>query len=101
VLRPDWRTNEYIQRFVERNRPGSQPTYGPVFLASGGDDILFTESAGRKIVDRICAAGGRVQHKVYPRLGHDPVVYGSLKDQMDWIAARFAGKPAPDDCSAM
>jgi pimeloyl-ACP methyl ester carboxylesterase len=99
VLRPGWRTNEYIQRFLERNRPGSQPTYGPFFLVSGDDDVLFTQSAGRKIVGRICAAGGHVQRKVYPRLGHDPVVYGSLKDQMDWIAARFAGQPAPNDCS--
>ena len=99
VLRPGWRTNEYVRRFLERNRPGSQPTYGPLFLVSGGDDILFTQTAGRKIVERICAAGGHVQRKVYPRLGHDPVVYGSLKGQMDWIAARFAGQSAPNDCS--
>ena len=32
-------------------------------------------------------------------LGHDPVVYGSLKDQMDWIGARFAGEPAPNNCA--
>ena len=77
--------------------PGSQPTYGPLLLVGGGDDVLFTESAGQKIVQRICAAGGHAQRKVYPGLGH---IYGSLKDQMGWIAARFAGKPAPNDCSA-
>jgi len=101
MLQPDWSRNEHLKKFLERNRPGSQPTYGPLLLVGGGDDVLFTESAGQKILQRICAAGGHAQRKVYPGLGHDPVVYGSLKDQMDWIAARFAGKPAPDDCSAM
>ena len=100
MLLPDWSRNEYIKKFLERNQPGSQPTYGPLLLVGGGDDVLFTESAGQKIVQRICAAGGHAQRKVYPGLGHDPVVYGSLKDQMGWIAARFAGKPAPNDCSA-
>jgi hypothetical protein len=28
------------------------------------------------------------------------VVYGSLRDQLDWIAARFAGKPPPSNCPA-
>ena len=100
MLRPDWRSNEYIQKFLQRNRPGSQPTFGPLLLVGGGEDVLFTEPAGQKVFERICAAGGHVERRIYPRLGHDPVVYGSLKDQMDWIAARFAGKPAPNDCSA-
>ena len=99
MLRPDWSANKYIRKFLERNQPGSQPTYGPLLLVGGGGDILFTESAGQKVVQRICAAGGHAQRNVYPGLGHDPVVYGSLKDQMDWVAARFAGKPAPNDCS--
>jgi alpha-beta hydrolase superfamily lysophospholipase len=101
MLRPDWKENRYVRAFLERNRPGSDPTYGPLLIAGGGADVLFTEAAGRKVVDRICAAGGQVQRKVYPGLGHDPLVYGSLKDQMAWIAARFAAQPAPNDCLAI
>jgi pimeloyl-ACP methyl ester carboxylesterase len=98
LLRPDWKTNPYISKFIERNRPGAQSTYGPVLLIGGGDDVLFTEAASRKVFQRLCAAGGHVQRRVYPGLGHDPVVYGSMKDQMEWIAARFAGQPAADEC---
>ena len=98
MLKPGWYENKYIQQFLARDQPGKQPTYGPLLLVSGGDDIIFTESASRKIFQRLCAAGGQVQRKVYPGLGHDPVVYGSLRDQMGWIAARFAGTPAPSDC---
>jgi pimeloyl-ACP methyl ester carboxylesterase len=100
MLRPGWNENKYIKQFLARNRPGTQPVYGPLLIVGGGDDVLFTESAGRKIFQRICAGGGQTQLKVYPGLGHDPVVYGSFKDQMDWIAARFAGGSAPSDCSS-
>jgi len=95
-----WRDNPYIKQFLARNRPGAQPTYGPLLLVGGGSDILFTESAGGKIAQRYCSAGARVQRNVYPGLGHDALVYGSLRDQLEWIAARFAGTPAPSNCSS-
>ena len=100
ILQPGWNDNQYIQQFLARDRPGAQSTFGPLLLVGGGDDPLFTESASRKIFQRLCAAGGQIQRKIYPGLTHDPVVYGSFRDQMDWIAARFAGRPAPSDCSS-
>ena len=99
MLRSGWDQNKYVKEFLARNRPGTQPTYGPLFLVSGGDDVLFTELASQKIFQRLCRAGSVAERKVYPGLGHDPVVYGSLRDQMEWMSARFAGKPAPNDCS--
>src|SRR5260370_42681608 len=80
------------------DQPGRGATYGPLLLVGGGDDILFSESASRKVLHRLCTAGARVQRNVYPELGDDPVVYGSLRDQLDWIAARFAGEPPPGNC---
>jgi alpha-beta hydrolase superfamily lysophospholipase len=100
VLLSGWRDNRYIKKFLARNQPGVQSTIGPLLLVGGGDDILFTESAGRKVFQRLCSSGARVQRNVYPGLGHDPVVYGSLRDQLNWIAARFAGEPAPSNCSS-
>jgi len=98
VLRPGWEKNQYVTEFLARNRPGELPTYGPLLLVIGGSDVLFTESAGQKIFLRLCAASGQVQRKTYPGLGHDPVVYGSLKDQTGWIAARFSGESVPNEC---
>src|ERR1700681_679004 len=98
MLLPGWKDNRYIKQFLARNQPGIQPTYGPLLLAGGGNEILFTESAGKKIFQRLCNSGARVQRNLYPDLGHDPVVYGSLRDQLDWIAARFSGEPAPSNC---
>jgi alpha-beta hydrolase superfamily lysophospholipase len=98
VLLPAWRKNRFIKDFLARNQPGMQSTYGPMLLVGGGDDILFTESAGKKVFQRLCSSGARVQRNVYAGLGHDPLVYGSLKDQLDWIEARFAGESAPSNC---
>jgi len=73
-----------------------------LLLIDGHDDILLTESASEKVLQRICAAGGHAQRKVYPGLGHDAVVYGSLKDQMDWIAAPlFRRTGAEQLCAAL
>jgi len=98
MLQPGWRGVPQVRAFLERNRPGVRPTRGPMLLLGGGDDVLFTEAASRKVAQRICEAGGHMQRTVYPGLGHDPLVYGSLADQMRWIADRFAGKAAPDNC---
>jgi hypothetical protein len=100
IFLPGWKKNACIQEFLKRDQPGGGATHGPLLLVGGGDDILFSESASRKVFHRLCTAGARLQRNVYPGLGDDPVVYGSLRDQLDWIAARFAGEPPPGNCSA-
>jgi pimeloyl-ACP methyl ester carboxylesterase len=99
MFRPGWKDNVAMRRFLDRNRPGLRPARGPLLLIGGGDDVLFTPDAAQKVHRRYCDAGLRVQRKVYPGLSHDGVVLGSLKDQMAWIAQRFAGVPAPSDCA--
>jgi hypothetical protein len=89
IFLPGWKKNEYIQEFLKRDK-----------LVGGGDDILFSESASRKVLHRLCTAGARVQRNVYSGLGDDLVVYGSLREQLDCIAARFAGEPPPGNCPA-
>src|ERR1700680_2167856 len=64
VLLSGWRDNRYIKKFLARNQPGVQSTFGPLLLVGGGDDILFTESAGRKVFQRLCSSGARVQRNV-------------------------------------
>ncbi len=100
MLLPGWHDNKYIKQFLTRNQPGKKPIYGPMLLVGGGDDILFTESAGSTIFSRLCRSGGRIQRNVYPGLGHDALVYGSLRDQLQWISDRFAGRAAPGNCPA-
>lgn len=99
MFKPGWKSNVYAKRFLERDRPGTRPIYGPIFLVGGGSDVLFTPSAAQKVFHRLCDSGANVQLSVYPGLGHDPLVYGSLRDQMAWIGDRFAGRLAVTDCA--
>jgi acetyl esterase/lipase len=87
-----------MQKGLARNRPGVQPVRGPILLVTGGDDILFTISASEKVLKRLCRSRVRVLRSVYPGLGHDPLVYGSLQEQFAWIKGRFAGDAAPTGC---
>lgn len=98
MFRADWKTNPYVQKALARNRPGEQPVRGPLLLITGGDDILFTPAASEKVFARLCHGGIRAQRSVYPGLGHDPLVYGSLPEQISWIKGRFSGEPPPSNC---
>jgi hypothetical protein len=82
MLKPGWKANKFMHQFLARDRPGTQPVRGPFLLATGGADVMFTETAAQKVFRRLCTRGERVQWNVYPGLGHDPVVYGSLRDQL-------------------
>jgi hypothetical protein len=46
----------------------------------------------------MCSEGDIVEYKTYPGLDHDPLVYGSFRDQINWIHARFVGQPAQNNC---
>jgi pimeloyl-ACP methyl ester carboxylesterase len=99
MFKTSWRDSKPLQKFFARNQPGMKPTYGPMLIVTGGTDPLFTEKASQKVAERLCKAGQSVQRNVYPGLAHDPLVYGSLPDQLKWIAARFEGEPAPSNCN--
>ena len=49
MLLPDWSRNEYIKKFLERNQPGSQPTYGPLLLVVAGTMSSLLNQLGKKL----------------------------------------------------
>jgi hypothetical protein len=57
------------------------------------------QAASEKVSERLCRSGVRVQRSVYPGLGHDPLVYGFLREQVEWITGRFSGETAPGSCN--
>jgi len=100
MYRSDWKQDPSMQMILERNRPGAKPARGPLLLVTGGADPLFTVRASKTVSERLCRSGARVQRSVYPGLGHDPLVYGSLAEQIDWIKGRFSGALAPSNCNS-
>lgn len=98
MLKPNWESNPFVQKYFSRNQLGLQSGEASLFVAGSADDPSITET--RKIVGRLCRQGNRVQFQKYPESDPGRVIGDSVRDQMAWLQARFAGRQVPSDCSA-
>jgi putative intracellular protease/amidase len=57
-------------------------------------------AAVRDAVQQLCEKKQAVTFRSYPGLDHDPTMQRSTPDQLEWIRARFSGKPAASTCAA-
>jgi pimeloyl-ACP methyl ester carboxylesterase len=99
LLRPQWDKSEWVHRFFEGNAVGAVPIGGPILIIAGEADQTVPIDGMRVVAKQMCASGQLVTFRSYPNLDHDPVMEHSTPDQLDWIKARFAGKPATSSCA--
>ena len=99
LLRPQWEKSVWIHRFFEGNAVGNAPIGGPMLVIAGEADQTVPIEGVRAAVKEICAAKQPVTFRSYPGLDHDPTMEKSTPDQLKWIRARFAGKPATSNCA--
>jgi pimeloyl-ACP methyl ester carboxylesterase len=100
LLRPGWQKNPWVHRFFEANTVGNAPIGGPLFVIAGEADDTVPLAAVRAAVKQMCATKQPVTFRSYPGLDHDPTMEKSTPAQLEWIAARFAGKSARSNCPA-
>jgi pimeloyl-ACP methyl ester carboxylesterase len=84
---------------LAQNSPGPLPPGIPVFLAQGTDDDIIHPKVTQDYAARLCGAGSKVRVLLMPNIGHSRAAQASTNALLDWTSDRFAGKPAPDDCS--
>jgi hypothetical protein len=77
-------------------RPGVPAA--PVYEYHAVLDELAPIGPARKLVARFCQAGVRVQHVEQPLGEHLTEVARGSQEAMDYLGARFAGRPAPSNC---
>lgn len=99
LLRPQWEKSVWIHRFFEGNAVANAPIGGPLFVVAGEADQTVPIAGVRAAVKQMCAAKQPVTFRSYPGLDHDPTMETSTPDQLEWIRARFAGKPATSNCA--
>lgn len=99
MLKPDWKTNSFVQKYFERNRLGLQPASAPLLVIASEQDPAINETA--KIVTRLCKQRDRVQFQKVSESDLGRVIGDSARDQMAWIQSRFANGTAPDNCEAV
>jgi alpha-beta hydrolase superfamily lysophospholipase len=94
----DPRTSPVGQAWLEENDPGKVASESPLLLVQGGQDILVLSARTSALFDRLCGLGQVVDLLEVPTADHDTVTDQASDQVAAWIAARFAGEPAPDDC---
>lgn len=81
--------------------PGSVPLEMPVVIVQGlKDKTILPQFTHAQVMSR-CALGDTVWYVRYPDDDHSSINYQARQTQpsvIDWMQARWAGEPAPDNC---
>lgn len=67
----------------------------PLSVVYGGEDTLIDAKWTTDAIARACALGGTVEWDLQPSKGHGDV---DITHQLAWVADRFAGRPAVNEC---
>jgi hypothetical protein len=98
TLRPGWDNNEFVKQYFARNILGQTQTRGAILVISADADRTVPVTIAAPVIARMCKQGDRVQWERYPDVDPARVIGDSARDQITWIEARFAGRPAPANC---
>jgi hypothetical protein len=79
---------------VPEGTPGDKPGIG------AGDGVMIAGDVRTLALD-YCANGTTVHYEQYDDLTHVSSLLPWLPNSIDWIMERFAGLPAPDNCSSI
>jgi acetyl esterase/lipase len=83
---------------MRENSPGAAPQGAPVFISQGTSDEVVRQQVTAVYAGRLCAQGTAVRYLSVPGAEHIRIAFQTAKDAVAWMADRFEGKPAPDDC---
>lgn len=61
--------------------------------------VLGVADVSRAFVDELCANGETVEFLLLDGVNHVEAGHLAAPDVAEWIAARFAGEPAPTACT--
>ncbi|MCT7660902.1 lipase family protein [Mycobacterium deserti] len=85
-----------LRRLLQDWALPQEPLAAPLYVWYGGKDPYIDSAWTAAAVERACAMGGVVTVHFDPEGGHNPA---NALGMLDWMAERFDGKPAPNDCS--
>jgi hypothetical protein len=94
----DPRTEQLGAEWLEDNDPGRVASESPLLLAQGGQDVVVVPARTDALFARLCDVGQVVHRVDVPDADHDTITTEAGADAAVWLADRFAGETAPDDC---
>jgi alpha-beta hydrolase superfamily lysophospholipase len=93
-------TIEPWRGLLSRNSPGQQVIGAPVFIAQSDVDDIVPAPVTVGFMRALCKRGEVVHYVKLPGTNHIVSGQKSAAAAAAWIRDRFAGQPAPNDCSA-
>lgn len=83
---------------MQRNSPGNLAAGVPAFIAQGTADDIVRPAITRRYANNLCRSGTRVELIALEGVSHSFAGEESAYAAVKWMAARFAGEPAPSGC---
>lgn len=97
-LRLDPGTAQPWAKIMQDNSATAERATAPLFIGQGTADVVVHPQVTEAFVESACDAGIAVELKLLEGVDHGEAGFASADAAADWIAARFAGEPAPSTC---
>jgi alpha-beta hydrolase superfamily lysophospholipase len=88
----------WLTRF-NQNTAGLQTTVAPVLTMQGTADTVVNPNGTDQYIQRACQFKQPIQYTMYPGANHQVIPFVAMNQYVPWIAARFAGRTAPSNCT--
>jgi hypothetical protein len=98
MVKAGWENNTFVRQYFVRNNVGQMRSYGPILVISGDADQAILSVVTAPAITHMCKQGDRVQWERYHDLDPEHVIGDSVRDQIGWVEARFAGRGSPTNC---
>ncbi len=103
VLRRDLRnvdlgTIQPWAQIARRNSPAARDYGVPFLIAQNPRDAIVSADVTRDYARRLCRDRAQLRFVELGGEGHETSGQDSAAETLDWVAARFAGQAAPNDC---
>ncbi|MBW1861264.1 MAG: hypothetical protein JRJ02_02680 [Deltaproteobacteria bacterium] len=102
LLKKNWELNPYIDKYFKLDESGQEKYKGPALVINGEKEPPPNLANDIEAAKRMCRQQGlKVQFKLIPGANHFTLLVASIKEQMDWIADRFAGRKISSNCETI
>jgi acetyl esterase/lipase len=85
-------------RIARQNSPAARDYGVPFLIAQNPKDVIVGAAVTQAFTRKLCRNGARVRFIAITGQGHETSARDTTAPTLDWIDARFAGKPARSDC---
>ncbi len=85
-------------RISRQNSPAARDYGVPFLIAQNPKDVIVSPAVTLAFTRKLCRSGARVRYISISGQGHETSARDTTTQTLDWVDARFAGKPARSDC---